>query len=173
MKNLHLKFILAAAILWTAGATPAQQKTAEKPAPQAAYTVALRTASGNYVSMVAGGGIDAAAKSVTPKQIFTFIDLNGGTLVDGDKVKIRYEQSFWREDKDKKIIHRVPSKGSKEEECTFILRVKGNSILLETPSGKFVAVSSDGKTIETREKREEASLLEAVPAQLPATTPAK
>lgn len=165
MKKPYLKLINAAALLLL---LPSYLAFAQQPQ---AYTVALRAPGGNYVSIVAGGGLDASAKAITAKQIFTFIDLNGGTLVDGDNVKIQYETSLWHEEKETNRVRRVPVKGAKQEECIFKIRVKSKTILLETPSGKFVAVSNDGTAIETRDKREESSSFEAIPSQPPPPPP--
>jgi len=173
MKKLHLKFIVAMAFFCASQTVTGQQKPTEQTqaSPQT-YTVALKTAAGKYISMVPNGGLAGNGAEISAKQIFTVIDLNGGTLVNGDKVKIAHGNTLWREDKEKNILHRVPARGAKDEECTFRVRVKGKTILLETPSGKFVTVSADGKTLETREKPDEATTLEAVPAPAP-TVPVK
>ena len=142
-----------------------EMATAQPPAEPTAYRTAFRTASGKYLTMIAGGGLDASAAQISPKQVFTLVDLNGGQLSDGDAVKIQYETSLWREEKENNVIRRVQAKGSNDAETVFKIKVQGKNILLQTPSGKFVAPSPDGKTIMTSDKREAASLLEAVPQQ--------
>lgn len=102
--------------------------------------VSLKTPDGKYIGQVSGGGLDATANAVTPKQTFGLIDLNGGKIADGDKVKIRMDASQWHENKEQKLIHRVPIKGAKEDECIFKLRIKDKLIFFETPNGKFVRV---------------------------------
>lgn len=104
--------------------------------------VSLKTSEGKYVGQVSGGGLDATATSVSSKQTFGLIDLNGGKYADGDKVKFRIDASQWHEDKEQSVIHRVPMKGAKEEECQFRLRIKDKLIFLETPSGKFVKIDN-------------------------------
>jgi Fascin domain len=103
-------------------------------------SVSLKTPDGKYIGQVSGGGLDAAANAVSPKQTFGLIDLNGGKISDGDKVKIRMDASQWHENKEQKLIHRVPTKGAKEDECIFTLKIKDKLIYFQTPSGKFVRV---------------------------------
>lgn len=131
------------------------------------YAVALKFGNGNLLGMVAGGGLNAIAKEVGASQIFTMVDLNGGTLSNGDSVKFIFGESQMREDKDANKIHRVPIRAAKEEECIFKILVTGNNILLQTPSGKFVAASADGKMIITTDKKDETSLITAVPNPTP------
>lgn len=131
------------------------------------YPVAFKLANGNHLGMVAGGGLDAAAKEISDKQIFTMIDVNGGTLSSGDSVKIVYGESQMREDAGAKKIHRVPTRGAKAEECVFKLLVVKQNIRLQTPSGKFVAAAPDGKSLLAADKEDETSLLTAVPNPTP------
>ncbi|HRH44760.1 MAG TPA: hypothetical protein PKY82_24190 [Pyrinomonadaceae bacterium] len=102
--------------------------------------ISLKTPDGKFIGQVSGGGLDATANAVSPKQTFYLIDLNGGKIADGDQIKIRMDASQWHEDKEKNIIHRVAIKGAKEDECTFKLRIKEKLIYFETPGGKFVKV---------------------------------
>lgn len=102
--------------------------------------VSLKTTEGKYVGQVAGGGLDVIANAVTPKQTFTLVDLNGKDIADGDKIILRQDATQWREDSEKSMIHRVATKGAKENECTFVLRFKGDFIYFETPSKKFIRV---------------------------------
>lgn len=144
--------------------------SAPPPAPQS-YTVGLRLVSGTYLSTVAGGGLSANAADLAAGQVFTVIDTNGGTLNDGDTVKILWQMTYWHEDKDNNKMHRVPVRGAPEAECSLKMRVKGRNILLETASGRFITAAPDGLALLTTDKRDEASLLEAVPA--PPPPPAK
>lgn len=120
--------------------------------------VSLKTPDGKYVGQVANGGLDVAANAVSPKQTFSLIDLNGGKIVDGDKVKLLMDTSQWHENKEQKLIHRVPSKGAKEDECVFILKVKDRLIYFQTPSGKFVKV--DDIALITTEEANNATLFD-------------
>ena len=133
------------------------------------YPVAFKFANGNHIGMVAGGGLNVAAKEIGNNQIFTMVDLNGGTLNSGDAVKLVFGQSQMREDVDAKKIHRVPTRGAKDEECIFKLLVVGKNILLQTPSGKYVAAAAapDGKSLVTTDKKDETSLMTAVPNPSP------
>ena len=142
-------------------------QTVAAPSPPTSYPVAFKFANGNHLGMVANGGLDASSKEIGTKQVFTMIDLNGGTLSSGDSVKLVFGESQMREDAGAKKIHRVPVRGAKEEECVFKLLVTGKNVLLQTPSGKFIAAATDGKSLEITDKKDETSLLTAVPNPTP------
>jgi uncharacterized Zn ribbon protein len=135
------------------------------------YTVAFKFANGKYVGMVGGGKMDSSAAEIGNNQIFQMIDLNGGQLANGDSVKLLFGQSptmsQLHEDKESSVINRVPTRGAKDEECIFKILVVGGNILLQTPSGKYVAASADGKSLITTDKKDETSLLTAVPNPQP------
>ena len=114
--------------------------------------VSLKTQEGKYIGQVSGGGLDATANAVSVKQTFGLIDINGGKIADGDKVKLRMDASQWHENKEQKLIHRVPTKGAVEAECVFTLKIKDKLIYLQTPSGKFVRVD-DIAVIATDEEK--------------------
>ena len=141
------------------------------PSTSASYSVAFKFKNGNYLGMIPQGGMDASAKEITPKQIFQMVDLNGGQLANGDSVKILFgegqTQSQLHEDTEKNLIHRIPSKGAKDDGCIFKIIVVGANVLLQTPSGKYVAGSADGKSLITTDKKDETSFLTAVPNPQP------
>jgi hypothetical protein len=76
-----------------------------------------------------------------------------------------------REDQENNKIHRVPSRVGKEEECIFKIFVVGQNILLQAPSGKYIAASADGKSLTTTDKKDDSSLLTAIPVQPPPAKP--
>lgn len=115
--------------------------------------VSLKTPDGKYVGQVANGGLDASSATATAKQNFVLVDINGGKVADGDSVRLRYDASEWHEDAANKLIHRVPTRAGKPEECIFKIRVKDKLIVLETPSGKFVKVA-DGAVVTTDDKKD-------------------
>lgn len=135
------------------------------------YTVAFKFNNGNYLGMIANGGMDASSKEITAKQVFQMVDLNGGQLSNGDTLKIIFgegqTQSQLHEDKENNRINRVPTRGAKDEECLFKILVVGQNILLQTPSGKYIALGADGKSLTTTDKKDETSLLTAVPNPTP------
>ena len=131
------------------------------------YVIALKLNNNNYLGMVANGGMDASSKEITTKQVFQMADLNGGQLSNGDQVKLIFDQSQLHEDKENNKIHRVPIRGAVEAECLFKIFVVGQNILLQAPSGKFLATSADGKSLTTTDKKDETSLLTAVPNPTP------
>lgn len=132
------------------------------------YTTAISVSTGNHIGMVANGGLDASSKVITANQIFDLIDLNGGKLVSGDAVKVVFGQSQFREDKETGRIHRVPFRGAKEDECLFKLVIVDKNFRLQTPSGKFVAAAADGKSLIATDKKDDTSLLTAIPNPTPA-----
>lgn len=142
------------------------QAVAPKSAPTA-YTVAFKFANGKFMGMVPQGGMDASADAIGANQTFTMIDLNGNQLSSGDTVRLIFGQSQLREDPSDGRIHRVPIRGSVEAECTFRIIVVGANILLETPKGKYVATATDGKSLTSTEKKDESSLMTAVPTTAP------
>lgn len=137
------------------------------PAKPTNYKVAFLFATGGYLGIVAGGGLEASSKEISNKHVFSLIDLNGGNLSNGDLVKFIYEQSQMHEDKENNKIHRVPIKGSNESECVFKIVVSGKNILLQTPSGKYVGVSTDAKSLIPTDKINETSLIMAFPNPTP------
>lgn len=142
------------------------QAVAPKSAPTA-YTVAFKFANGKFMGMVPQGGMDASADAIGANQTFTMIDLNGNQLSSGDTVRLIFGQSQLHEDPSDGRIHRVPIRGSVEAECTFKIIVVGTNILLETPKGKYVATATDGKSLVSTDKKDESSLMTAVPTTAP------
>ena len=136
-----------------------------------AYTMALKLKNGDYIGMVAGGGMSANAKEISTNQIFQLIDLNGGQLSNGDSVKIIFGQpptiSQWHEDTENNKIHRIPSRGAKDDGCIFKILVVGQNILLQATSGKYVAASADGSGLTTTDKKDDTSLFTAIPNPTP------
>lgn len=146
-------------------------QAAAAPTQATVYASALKFANGAHIGMVAGGGLDAVSKEITNNQIFQVLDLNGETLKSGDEIKLIFQQSQMREDKEKGIIHRVPIRGAVESECIFKLLVTGGNIRLQAPSGKFIAASADGKSIITTDVKDASTLITAVPNPTPVTKP--
>jgi hypothetical protein len=170
MKRLLL---LSAAILLLAVQTSfAQEQKQQQQSQMIAWSVAFRIGAGDsskYVTMQPQGGLDASGTKLTAKQIFTLVDLGGGDLKGGDSIMIRLDASLWREDKDASKVHRVPARGAKTDECTFKLLLKGKNVILQTASGKYVAVAADGKSIGTTNNIADATLFELIPNPQPQT----
>lgn len=147
----------------------------QPPTQAASYTVAFKLNNGKHLGMVGGGKMDTSATEIGNNQIFQMIDLNGGQLSNGDTVKIIFgqgqTQSQWHEDKENSLINRVPTRGARDEECIFKILVVGGKVLLQTPSGKFVATSEDGKSLITTDKKDDTSFLTAVPNPTPIAKP--
>ena len=113
------------------------------------------------------GGLDASGDKITARQIFTIIDLNQGSLDDGDKVKVWYEGTLWREDKGAGRVHRVAARGASDAECTFRVKLQGKSVVLEAASGRLVSSQADGGALVTKEKPDDTTLFELVPNPTP------
>lgn len=174
MRNPHAKLIVAAAAtLLVASFGSARQQPKQPPAqpPQVqGYTVAFRIAAASparYISTSAGGGLNASGKKITPKEIFTMVDLDGGSLNNGDKIKISWVGTLWHEDKDGGKVHRVPARGAPEAECTFKIKVQSKGVMLETASGKLVSAPTNGGPLATSDKPDETTLFEAIPNPTP------
>ncbi len=145
-------------------AGPATQgaQAGKPPATMEGILVALRTGAARYVTMKPQGGLDASGDKITERQIFTVVDLNGGSLDDGDKVKIILNNSIWHEDKSAGVVHRVAARGANDAECTFRMKLQGKSVLLETASGRLVSAPAGGGALVTKEKPDETTLFELV-----------
>ncbi len=148
-------------------ATPFDIQAIAPKSQPTAYTVAFKFANGKFMGMVPQGGMDASADAIGPNQTFTLIDLNGNQLSSGDEVKLIFGQSLLREDPSNGKIHRVPIRGSVETECVFKIVVSGQNVLLQTPSGKYVATAPDGKSLVGTDKKDESSTMTAVPTKAP------
>ena len=133
------------------------------------YTLSFKFKNGNYLGMVANGGMDASSNEITPKQIFLMVDINGGQLANGDSVKILFgegqTQSQLREDVEKNVIHRVPLRGAKDDGCIFKIFSTTQGVLLQTASGKYLAIAADGKSLITTDKKDDTSFLTTVQRQ--------
>ena len=180
--QLIVAVVAATAFLVLASGFGVAQKPAEKPAekpkqpPQEqgqAWLVAFRTTGEppRYITSPPMGALDASGRKITAKQIYTMLDINGGNLAHGDPVKLRWEASIWREDKAAGKVHRIAFRGAPEAECTFKIRVKGQHISLETPSGKFVSAPAGGGPLVTTDKQDDTTMFTALPNPTPEPPP--
>lgn len=109
--------------------------------------------SGRHVSMKAGGGLVLGSTVVSSKEIFTLVDLNGGTLRSGDAVQIQTigpHPTFWQEFKN--AVNRTGEHPTSA--CTFHVRwkLRNRSLRLQTASGKFVSGPGKGQDLVTTSK---------------------
>lgn len=162
MMKTHLRFIAAAATmlvavpLWAAVHVGTEQPE-EK-------SVAFRTPENKYVSAIPPSALDLSGVKIGSKQTFTLIDVNGGQLVDGDEVKIRYTPhstppdptkfSHWREAKE-------GIKRSHDGDSFKIKRVETKCVLV-APSGKFVAAPTAAGLLGLSDKQEGALVVELI-----------
>jgi hypothetical protein len=149
----------------TSQATAAATAPAVGPAEK---KVAFITADKKYLTSTTGGVIDLSGVKIGSKQTFTIIDVNGGTLADGDEVKVRYipnakgvpdpsKTSYWRE---------TPGgiKRSKEGD-TFKLKTVESKYAFQTTGGKFLSGTLTDGTLSFTDKQEGALLVEIVDIQ--------
>ena len=127
-----------------------------KPTP---LRVALRATApanvGRHITAGPKGGLILGSKVLTNKEVFTLVDMNGGTLQDGDSVQIQYASgkhpSYWQEDKGK--LHRTGDRPDKTALFKVKWKLRNKSLMLRTPSGKFVSGTAKGKALGTTSKQ--------------------
>ena len=120
---------------------------------QAKTKVAFRTVKGQpsrYIT-AAGGSLNSEAQSISARQIFTLVDLNGDTLEDGDSVRIQYGDKYWREQKGTVVL----AGGIPDQACTFTLERYGEWILLKAHDGTWVSAPGHGGSLETSKDKDD------------------
>ena len=142
----------------TAPATPAAGPVEKK--------VAFVTADKKYLTANTSGALDLSGAKVGSKQTFTIIDNNGGTLTDGDEVKIRYtpnsggvpdpsKASYWHEGAG-------GVKRSGKEGDTFKLKAVDSKFAFQTSAGKFLTATVTDGALGLTDKQDGALLVEIV-----------
>jgi hypothetical protein len=163
MNNLQLTFLIAAIGIVASSPLPAAVKVAgSEPSEK---LVAMLTADKKYLTANTGGTIDLSGTKVGSKQKFTLIDLNGGTLDDGDQVKIRYtpnvggvpdpaKANYW---------HESPTgiKRSGKQSDVFKLKLMDGKYAFQTLAGKFLGKPVNG-ALSLADKAEDALVVEIV-----------
>ena len=128
--------------------------------------VVLKVSDNKYVTANSPSyALDLTGTKIGSKQRFTIIDLNGGDLVDGDEVKIRYTPNVGgKPDPSKASYWREVSEGVKRgpEAATFKLKKVGTKYVLQTSNGKFVGSPIEGGFLAVTDKQEDALLVEIV-----------
>jgi hypothetical protein len=162
MRTRYLVFTVAATILagtqLRAGVRVSTGEVKER-------YVALRVSEAKYVTAGAPGLIDFSGTKIGSKQRFTIIDLNGGDLLDGDEIRIRYtpnkegkpdpsKASYWREGREG--VTRA------HEDGVFSLKKVGAKYAIRAPSGKFVTANETGGALAVSARQEEALLVELI-----------
>ncbi len=163
MNNIRFTILAAVAGILASGPVHAAVKVAgSEPSEK---TVALLTADKKYVTANTGGTLDLSGSKIGSKQKFTLIDLNGGTLDDGDQVKIRYtpnvggvpdpsKSSYW---------HEAPEgiRRSNKQSDVFKVKLTDGKYAFQTLAGKFVGKPAGG-ALSLTDKAEEALVVEIV-----------
>lgn len=116
--------------------------------------LSLKTSDGSYLSAVDGGGstVVASASTVTQSERFTFDDLNGGGLSDGDRVHVQSQNGLY--------LTVVPASGLLTADqrqpsggATFTVKamsgngtvVPGTKIALSTDDAHYLSVGAGGR----------------------------
>lgn len=163
MKAKHLVFVTASVAILAAGSVRAGVSVGS--GQEKERLVAFRVSENKYVTANAGGALDLSGLKIGTKQTFALIDLNGGELEDGDKVKIRYtpnsegkpdpsKTSYWAEVKEG--IRRI------HDSDVYSIKRVGPKYAFQTSNGKFVAGPVAGGALGLTDKQEDALLVELV-----------
>ena len=156
--------VVASAVLVLAGAQ-VQAGVRVSQAQPTEQQVAFQAGEGKFITASPGNYLDLSGSKIGSKQTFTFVDLNGEQLADGDDVKIRYtpnsggapdasKASYWMEVKE-------GVKRGKEGDVFKIKRV-GTKYALLAPSGKFVGAPVAGGMLGVTDKEDAALVVELV-----------
>ena len=163
MKTARLAFFTAAVTVLAAGSLRAGVSVGS--GEEKEKLVAFRVSDNKYVTANIGGALDLSGMKIGTKQTFTLVDLNGGELEDGDKVKIRYtpnsggtpdpsKASYWAEVKEG--IRRI------HDSDVYSIKQVGAKYAFQTSNGKFVAGPVAGGALGLTDKPESALLAELV-----------
>jgi hypothetical protein len=131
-----------------------------------------------YITPTSGGGLNASSKVITPRQVFTLVDLGGGELADGDAIQVKYASDegqtiYWHESET--LIKRVRKL---DDTCTFKIKFQEKAdgaapttVTLQTASGKFVTTTDRTSLLSATGAQEKALVLEIVENPVVKTTP--
>lgn len=159
MRTTKIFFLLA--VSWTlvcspllAGVSVSTSEPTEKP-------VAFRVFGDRYIATETGGFFkNPCPTNLSNRARFTLVDLSGGTLADGHKVRISYlpgnstKPNYWLEVTDG--IKRAA------DGDTFTIRRLHNRCALETVTGRFVAAPMTNGLLSVTGKLEHAMPIELV-----------
>jgi hypothetical protein len=180
MKTIEFTFLAASAVGLLSGSVHAAVKVAgSEPSEK---LVALVTADKKYVTANSGGALDLSGTKVGSKQKFTLVDLNGGTLDDGDQVKIRYTPNVGgKPDPSKDSYWHESAEGIRRSKQSDVFKVKliNGKYAFQTLAGKFLGKPA-GSALSLTDKAEDALVVEIVElaggsatAKAPETPPAE
>jgi hypothetical protein len=136
MKTLSLLLIIAAVTVRLETETPVTLHITD-------------VSSSRYVTAGNKGALDSSSKRIGPKQTFTLVDTNDGKMEDGNTVRIKWNTTYWQEDRANGKVVRCPGKEMDATTCTFKVKKQGQLIALQTASGKFVSAPTDGTALVT------------------------
>ena len=140
MKTLSLLLIIAAVTVRLETETPVTLHITD-------------VSSSRYVTAGNKGALDSSSKRIGPKQTFTLVDTNDGKMEDGNTVRIKWNTTYWQEDRANGKVVRCPGKEMDATTCTFKVKKQGQLIALQTASGKFVSAPTDGTALVTTNTR--------------------
>jgi hypothetical protein len=147
-----------------------------KPTPtRVAFRATAPANVGRHITAAPKGGLVLGSKVLGNKEVFTLLDMNGGTLQDGDSVQIQYASgknaSYWQENKGK--LSRTGDRPGKTALFKVKWKQKNKSLMLQTPGGKFVSGTAKGKDLVTTSKQSDpTTVFELIKNPSPAKKPA-
>jgi hypothetical protein len=131
---------------------------------QVAFEATAKGNEGRHITAKPKGGLILGSTFIDNKEIFTLVDLNGGTLKNGDAVQVQYPSgnrpSYWIENKNN--IARTADNPTPA--CTFKVqwKVPDKTLVLRTASGKFVSGPGKGKDMATVAKATDPAIVFAL-----------
>lgn len=161
MRNLKLPNVIGVTIFVFMLATFVNGQSIERPHPgkdieiEYGYTVGIRTVAGEpnlYLTVggICGPDITIQARAgerenqVSQSQVFEIIDLNGGTLQYGDRIRIRRCNNYVRVDSEKRLASMRPlNKDGTPDTATVFTILEPPHPALKTQPGFFVLFKSE------------------------------
>jgi hypothetical protein len=161
MKKAHVTFMTAAMVVMTA--MPLRAAVRVDTAEAKERTVAFRVGETNYITTNPNNSLDLSGLKIGSKQTFILIDLNGGELTNGDRVRIRYVPNTGGKPDPSKASFWVEVKGgvkrARDGDVFTVKQVDGKYVF-QTPSGKFVGRPVLDGLLAATDKQEGALLVE-------------
>jgi hypothetical protein len=132
-------------------------------AQQAEKPVSFVTADHKYIMTGAKSTLELKELKAGSKHVFTLIDMNGGTLDDGDEVQIRYNPNVTGDPKPNYWGEKAGALSRRSVTTIFKMKKIESAYAFQAPSGKFVAApTSDTESLSLADSVEGALKLEVV-----------
>jgi hypothetical protein len=168
MNAKHAISIAVVAAAWLTGGAQLRAGVKVDTAQPVEMTVAFQVAPNKYVSTAPSNSLAIVSGKPVSKKIFSIIDISGGDLKDGDRVRIRYtphasktetgaeppRPNYWLEN----------SAGVRRghDGDVFTLKRVDTKFAFVTPTGKFVAAPTNEVALGVSAKQEGALLVDII-----------